>query len=178
MSNPLKAPGRHAQAGASLVESLVALVVLSVGMLGVAGLMLTGISSNRSALYRTQAVNLVSDMADRIRANTTARGAYDTLRYGGNPALRGCAASAAAVGGNCTLDELAEDDLARWIDSVRTALPPYRGDPAAAEVTFLPAGFAGQPDTYRIRVGWHEPREQQDFDYQIDLALMPRARVN
>lgn len=179
MSNKLnQVTCKRRLSGMSLVESLVALVVLSVGMLGVAGLMLTGISSNRSALYRTQAVNLVGDMADRIRANTTARDAYDTLRYGGNPALRGCAATSAAAGSNCTLDELAEDDLARWIAAVRAALPPYRGEAAAAEVTFLRAGFVGQPDTYRIRVGWHEPREQQDFDYQIDLALMPRTEVN
>lgn len=164
--------------GMTLVEALVALVVLSVGMLGIAGLMLTGISSNRSALYRTQAVNLASDMAERIRANASARVAYDSLAYGGAPALRDCAPTANGAGGNCTAAQLAEDDLARWMESVRTALPAFRGEPAQGDVQVIPAGFAGQPDTYRINVSWQEPREQTPFSFQTDLVLLPRPVVN
>jgi type IV pilus assembly protein PilV len=162
----------------SLVESLVALVVLSVGMLGVAGLMLTGIASNRSALYRTQAVNLVGDMSDRIRANATARAAYDSASYGGAPAQRDCAPVAGGAGANCTVQELAEDDLARWLDSVRTVLPGFQGNPATAQIQFIRAGFVGQPDTYRILVRWQEPRERTPYSYQTDLVLMPRTPVN
>jgi type IV pilus assembly protein PilV len=164
--------------GMTLVESLVALVVLSVGMLGVAGLMLTGISSNRSALYRTQAVNLVTDMADRIRANANARIAYDSLGYGGAPAQRDCAPSFGDAGANCTIAQLAEDDLARWMQSVRTALPGFRGAPARGDVLVIPAGFAGQPDTYRINVRWQEPRERTPYSYQVDLNILPRPPVN
>ena len=65
------APRRNIR-GITMVESLVALVVTSVGMLGIAGLYVTGIKAGRSALLRTQAVNLASDMADRIRANRRA----------------------------------------------------------------------------------------------------------
>lgn len=164
--------------GMTLVEALVALVVLSVGMLGIAGLMLTGISSNRSALYRTQAVNLASDMAERIRANASARVAYDSLAYGGVPALRDCAPTANGAGGNCTAALLAEDDLARWLASIRTALPAFRGEPAQGDVQVIPAGFAGQPDTYRINVSWQEPREQTPFSYQTDLIILPRPVIN
>jgi type IV pilus assembly protein PilV len=164
--------------GMTLVESLVALVVLSVGMLGIAGLMLTGISSNRSALYRTQAVNLASDMAERIRANASARVAYDSLAYGGAPTLQDCAPTANGAGSNCTAAQLAEDDLARWIASIRSALPAFRGEPAQGDVQVIPAGVAGQPDTYRINVSWQEPREQTPFSYQADLAILPRPATN
>ncbi len=164
-------------AGVSLVESLVALVVLSVGMLGVAGLMLTGISSNRSALYRTQAVNLVGDMADRVRANANARVAYDSLTYA-NPAQHDCIPVHNAAGSNCTTTELAEDDLARWLQSVRAVLPAMANTPATGQVRFIPAGFVGQPDTYRILVRWQEPREQTPFQYQSDVVIMPRPVVN
>ncbi len=64
------------QQGFTLVESMVSLVVLSVGMIGIAALYAQGLGAGRSALYRTQAVNLVADMADRIRANRIALGAY------------------------------------------------------------------------------------------------------
>ena len=164
--------------GMTLVESLVALVVLSVGMLGIAGLMLTGISSNRSALYRTQAVNLASDMAERIRANANARIAYDSLAYDGAPDLQDCAPTANDAGSNCTVAQLAEDDLARWIVSIRTALPAFRGEPAQGDVQVIAAGFAGQPDTYRINVSWQEPREQTPFNYQTDLIILPRPTIN
>ncbi len=176
MQYTLDLPGRNR--GMTLVESLVALVVLSVGMLGVAGLMLTGISSNRSALYRTQAVNLASDMAERIRANASARVAYDSLAYGGAPALRDCAPTADGGGSNCTVAQLAEDDLARWLESIRTALPAFRGEPAQGNVQVITAGFVGQPDTYRINVSWQEPREQVPFSYQADLMILPRPRIN
>ena len=164
--------------GMTLVESLVALVVLSVGMLGIAGLMLTGISSNRSALYRTQAVNLASDMAERIRANANARIAYDSLAYDGAPDLQDCAPTANDAGSNCTVAQLAEDDLARWMESIRTALPAFRGEPAQGDVQVIAAGFAGQPDTYRINVSWQEPREQTPFNYQTDLIILPRPTIN
>jgi len=61
--------------GFSLIEVLVALIVLSVGMLSIAELLVQGVRGNRSAHLRTQAVDLVSDMADRIRA----RGSADDL---------------------------------------------------------------------------------------------------
>ena len=59
-----------------MVEAMVALVVLAVGMLGIAGLYVTTLRSGGGAIYRFQAVNLASDLADRIRANRTANVAY------------------------------------------------------------------------------------------------------
>src|SRR5688572_17956310 len=110
--------------GFSLVEILVALVVLSVGMLGVAVLFVQSIRTSRSAVLRTQAVNLVSDMADRIRANAGARSAYDTDEYDGSPTFRDCAPSEqTSTGQNCDPTQLAEDDLALWQQAVRHTLP-------------------------------------------------------
>src|SRR5688572_28968217 len=62
--------------GFTMVEMLVALVVLSVGMLGVAGLFVVSLRSGGTANSRMQAVNLVSDMTDRIRSNRRAGDVY------------------------------------------------------------------------------------------------------
>jgi type IV pilus assembly protein PilV len=121
--------------GVSLVEVLVALVVLSVGMLGVAALFVQSVRSSRAALLRTQAVNLVSDMSERIRANANAGAAYDLGAYGDRPALRGCAPTATSAGTNCGVLNLAEDDLAQWLAAVREALPGIDGGPARAQVS-------------------------------------------
>src|SRR5512138_827355 len=60
---------REPAAGFTLIEVLIALVVLAIGMLGIAAVYLEGLRASRDALLRTQAVILAADMGDRIRAN-------------------------------------------------------------------------------------------------------------
>ncbi|MBD9501427.1 type IV pilus modification protein PilV [Pseudomonas sp. PDM23] len=66
--------------GFTLVEVLVSVLILGVGLLGLAGLQNVGISAGYSALQRSQASWLASEMADLLRANPDAAraGAYDT----------------------------------------------------------------------------------------------------
>jgi len=78
--------------GFSLIEALVSLVVLSIGLLGVAGLQLTSLRSNQGAALRSQATFLAYDIIDRMRANSGAAlaGAYNipfgATGAGGTPA--------------------------------------------------------------------------------------------
>lgn len=156
-----------------MVEALVALVVLSVGMLGIAGLYVSSLQAGRTALSRTQAVNLVNDMIDRIRANATARVAYDNATYGGNPVAQGC-----VVTNNCSGDKLAQDDLATWIAATRAALP---GTPTAV-VTYTQAAATGRPDRYQVTITWQEAGNEtaRDADgtllnltYTANLSMIP-----
>jgi type IV pilus assembly protein PilV len=74
---------RASHRGFTLIEALVALVVLGVGMLGVAALYLDTLRGGRSALYRQQAVSLAADLGDRLRADRNACGnpvAYGTCK--------------------------------------------------------------------------------------------------
>jgi type IV pilus assembly protein PilV len=72
--------------GFTLIEALVALLVLSIGLLGVAALQLTALQNNNNALFRSQATYLAYDIADRIRANRSAAlaGGY-VVSYGAAP---------------------------------------------------------------------------------------------
>jgi len=168
----IRASGRaNAQRGITMVETLVALLVLSIGMLGIAGLYVETMRSNRTAMIRSLAVSLVQDMSDRIRANARAQGAYDMAAYGGNPAVQGCAGGAA----NCTDTALAEDDLARWRQQVLAQLPG-----AATNVTYVAAAGANVPDRYSIQVTWAEagsdranPGAAEQYSYQTNLELLP-----
>jgi type IV pilus assembly protein PilV len=74
---------RQFAAGFTMIEVLVALVVLSIGLLGVAALQMVGLRGNLSASFRTQASYLADDIIDRMRANyTAARGpAVSGLQY-------------------------------------------------------------------------------------------------
>lgn len=60
--------GRCFEAGFSLIEVMVTLVVLGIGMLGLAALQITGLRVNDEAMYRTRAAMAATDIADRVRA--------------------------------------------------------------------------------------------------------------
>ena len=133
-------PTESKQHGFTLVESMVSLVVLSVGMIGIAALYAQGLGAGRSALYRTQAVNLVGDMADRIRANSAGLGAY--AGPGGN---NGCDPEG---GANCSPAEMAAHDLFVWQQQVQALLPNGQ-----SQVEFNNGTI---PPSYTIRVAWDE----------------------
>lgn len=69
--------GFRSSAGFSLVEVLVALVILSIGLLGLAGLQTRGVRDNHGAYLRTQATLSAKDLVDRMRANRSAALAGD-----------------------------------------------------------------------------------------------------
>jgi type IV pilus assembly protein PilV len=150
---------RTAVAGFTLVEVLVALVVLSVGMLGIAALYLEGLRASRDALVRTQAVALAADMADRIRANRyipVGAGAYD-------PATVTAAQVAACetAGSTCTPAQMYANDLYRWQQTVQAALPA-----GTAVVNF--AIVNSQP-TYTITVTWTQPGDPNSADFTLTV---------
>lgn len=145
--------------GFSLVEVLVALIVLSFGMLGVAGLYVTTLRASGSALLRMQAVNLAGDMADRIRANPNAGAAY-----AGAPANNNCA-SAAPV--NCTAAAMAADDLFGWRAQLAATMPDD-GNAGTSQGTVGVAGVT-VPRTYTVTVTWVEPSEPSPLLYVLRM---------
>lgn len=130
--------------GFTLVEVLIALVVLSIGMLGIAAMLLNGLQSSRLALLRTQAVVLASDMGDRIRANRTGGAAY-ALASG---TTLSAPAKACTTAGQCSTSEIATVDLYAWQQSVQRVLPG-----ATTAITVAPVG-ALTSNTYTITITW------------------------
>jgi type IV pilus assembly protein PilV len=141
--------------GFSLVEAMVALVIMSVGLLGVGQLMLVGLRTGGSALARTQAVHLIGDMMERIRANPAARRAYDCSTYAPAPTERGCAPSGAPAV-QCSASQLAEDDLARWQQQARQVLPLPGSGSCNANVRYLANADEPGVARYEVELTWHE----------------------
>jgi len=150
------------QRGITMIESLVALVVISVGMLGIAGLYLSSLQASRSAKLRTHAVELASSIADRIRANRDAVASYHTASYGTAPATKSCDTQ------TCTPAELAEDDLARWLADIDAALPG--GDVVTGTITVTDRA-APNFDNCVIAVTWREANSDIDFSYSVSMNV-------
>ena len=73
------------QHGFSLIEALVAFLILSVGMLGIAGLYVQSMQAGRTSMFRHHAVTLAGDVADRIRANPGGGAAYPNMNSKRSP---------------------------------------------------------------------------------------------
>ncbi len=128
------------QGGFTLIESMVALLVLSIGLIGIAAMHGQGLTAGRTAVNRTFAINLSADMADRIRANRLAETAYNNAE-----ANNGCDNGTT----DCSSAELAAHDLFVWSDVVEDTLPGGTGTVVADDTT--------DPTTYTITVQWDEP---------------------
>lgn len=81
------APARR-QRGFSLLEALVSIVVLSFGLLGVAGLQATSLKYSRDARNQSVAVNLAREMAEMIRSNARVSGVAAPTTSNPNPYLK------------------------------------------------------------------------------------------
>jgi type IV pilus assembly protein PilV len=82
LGSGIRRRSRGAARGFSMIEVLIALVVLGVGLLGLALLQTTNLRFTKSADQRTQAVNLATEMLDMIRANHSEAAAYEAITPG------------------------------------------------------------------------------------------------
>ncbi|MFZ5594348.1 MAG: type IV pilus modification protein PilV [Pseudomonadota bacterium] len=135
----------HKAKGFTMIEVLVAIVVLSIGLLGLAGLQATGLRNNQSAYLRTIATQQAYDMADRIRANPNGvlAGQYDNISTA-IPATP----PADCVTHSCTASDMAAYDAYAWKTATANLLP------SGKSAVSRPAGGT----RFTITVMWDDAR--------------------
>ena len=116
-----------AEQGVSLIEVLITLVVLSIGLLGMAGLQVLSKQANFEAYQRTLATHLVDSMIERIKANPTDAANYQTGSSGVNSPLGGATIKteptpACDNGNSCTNTQLRAHDLWAWEQMIDGAM--------------------------------------------------------
>jgi len=132
--------------GFTLLEVLVALLVLSIGLLGLAGMQTLSLRNNQSAFQRSQAVVLAYDALDRVRGNRDQAASYVTAfdETSANFTTTNCPTA------GCTTAQMAENDLAAW----------------KAGVARLPAGAGqitiGANNKATVEVRWSDNRDGTD----------------
>jgi len=146
--------------GFTLLEVLIAMVILSIGLLGLAGLQAASLRNNQQSYLRSQAVLLANDIAERMRANlpATTTGAYD--QGAGAPAIAKAACSS-TVG--CSSADMASNDLNEWNTDVAARLP---GGDASICIDSTPNDGTGAADArcdsvgnlYAIKIWWDDSR--------------------
>ncbi|OYY93085.1 MAG: type IV pilus modification protein PilV [Hydrogenophilales bacterium 28-61-23] len=162
------------QTGFSLLEVLVAMVVLSIGLLGLAALQAVSLNNNQIAYYRSIASQQAYDMADRMRANLAgiSAGNYDNLTAT-LPADPGCIAS--GTSGCTVLANVAVTDHFQWLTNNAATLPAGSGlvrcvrGPAATCAT----NDANSNRIFDITVSWTEKTAAGNANQSFVTRFVP-----
>jgi type IV pilus assembly protein PilV len=142
----IRGPIGRRVAGFTLLEVLIALIIVSIGLLGVAAMQASTLKNAGSSKYRSAAISLSSDMADRMRANLEGlMGGNFAVGTGYNRPRSALADTAynspqtACRSSGCLPAEMALDDLATWQERLMTSLPRGTG------VVCIDSGTGGAP---------------------------------
>ncbi len=149
---------RRSEQGFTLIEVMIAVLVLSIGLLGLAGLQVTALQNNQGSFMRSQATALAYDLADRMRANV-----LGTISGNYNPADAAVTANCATTTG-CSPQEMAQTDLQDWLTSITTYLPLGEGfvcidsTPSDGANATNPA-CDGVGTQFAIKIWWDENKD-------------------
>ncbi|MBI3479421.1 MAG: type IV pilus modification protein PilV [Nitrosomonadales bacterium] len=142
--------------GFSLIEVLVTIIILMIGLLGLAGLQARALTSQMESYQRSQALILLKDMADRIDANRINAASYVTSGLatpylGTDNALAACPASSVQAKDSCEWNNA----LLGAAEAQTTGGAPVGAMLGARGCVFqLQAPASGIPSVYQVVVSW------------------------
>jgi len=112
---------KNKQQGVSLIEALVALVILSIGLLGVLMLQTRGMVASHESIHRQDASILASDLFERMKANKIS--VTSGSEYIENFATTGLSETAICSTTGCTSTQMAITDIVQWRALLANSLP-------------------------------------------------------
>ena len=139
----------RSEGGFSMIEVLVTLLIISLALLGTAGLQAYSMRLNQGGQFRSLAVFLAADLAERMEANRTsalAGGYVVPSTLGADFLAGGAAVSTACVTAACSPAALAAYDLSQWQSAVATTLPQCSWSVAQT--------VSGSQRTYTVTLNW------------------------
>lgn len=153
---------RNQQSGVMLLEALIAILIFSLGILGVVGMQASAVAATRDAKYRTDAALLANELIGQMMAGNRDGIALQTNFQGDDTD---------GVGG--AGDVLTDGPLySAWRNRVRATLPG--SDLNEPRVTVRP-GVAGPPktsSTVNIQVRWRAPNDSAAHVYRVQVDII------
>lgn len=162
----------HPQRGIALIESLVAIVVMALGILGILGVQMSTLTNTQTTVRRAQAIRLIEDLSERMKVHPNALNSINSYTIGWRAGAAPTAqASPVCNTSACTHAEFAAYDLIEWKRAVERALP--LGD---ANVFFAPGDdSAGSRRQLGVLIRWRENERDTSNDYKEDLSTTSAA---
>ncbi len=163
--------------GFSMIELLVAMVVLAIGLLGMAGLQTAGLSNNQSAYYRSQATIAIADIVDRMRSNKVGvdAGYYQGFNTNSSsiPTYQTCIDAATG----CNAQQLSDYDKHQWTKLFKNI------DSSNNYIALLPdavgeINYDVLTKIYSVKISWQEAdwaaggtKVAKTQDMQVNISL-------
>lgn len=141
--------------GYTLLEVMVALVIFSIGLLGLAGLQSQSLRYNHSAYMETQATYLAYNILDRMRAN------YATAQAGGYNATLSTTGSDNSCNDDtvsCSTAQMAQHDIYEWKDLMDDLLPSGNGS------------VSQSGEIFTVTIQWDDPADPDDGQSDLQIA--------
>lgn len=145
-------------AGFTLIEILIAMLVLSIGLLGMAGLQAASLKNNISSYKRSQATLLVYDLADRMRANVQGRATYSAI-----PPIAAAPQANCLTTVGCTVAQMAQNDLFEWNAAITSIFPSGTGTIAV-----------DASGTFTVNITWDDDQDgdaSNNANFQTSFGL-------
>lgn len=131
------------QSGLTLLEIMITVVILSLGLLGLAGLQMTGLKNNRNAYYQTVAAQVVQDIGERLRVDKVKLNAITTTKV---------------VGANLGKCEAANPSFDDRVNCLVAALP-------GGQAWLTPINNNNNPKTLLVAVRWTDLQLNNNFGW-------------
>ncbi|MEZ5581872.1 MAG: type IV pilus modification protein PilV [Candidatus Competibacteraceae bacterium] len=147
----------HTQRGFTLLEVLVAVIVLAIGLLGMAALQLTATRYSHGSFMRIEATQLANEMADRMRANQTGvnNNNYSNVAIGSTVTDPGYDCETTYGGGTkCSSQEMANADIYSWKQDIGRLLPSGDGGVVCTDSDGADADPCTNGSMHTITIQW------------------------
>lgn len=162
----LTAPPTQRQRGISLLESMIALIVAALGILGVVGIQMRTLSDTQTTVRRAQAIRLIEDLSERMKLNPNAllvMGSY-VSDFADTPTPAACPSN------GCNRAQQAAYDLATWKQSLASSLPLGK-----ASVFLAPDENATNRRQLGVMVAWRENERDTSANYKDAIDAVAKG---
>ena len=173
---------RIRMAGVSLLEVLVSIVVLSIGLLGVAGMQYQGSDSTSSAYLRSQATLIANETAERMHANHLAADTNDyrdiniiNLKdYTDNTVLNAyCDSQASVTASSCSISEMALFDIYQMVEAIQSLLPSGSLSIRCDDIDTLDVDVCTDGSDHYINVSWSDKGNGKAIASNVEIKVTP-----
>ena len=157
---------RRRQRGISLIESLIALVITALGILGVVGVQMRTLTDTSSTVRRAQAIRLIEDLSERMKVNPNAIATLDNYLTTFTEKSSALSKPSDDCANGCTRADQARYDRYRWKQAVETL-------PTGKAQVFIPPAEASIDAQGRRQLGvmiaWRENERDSNASYKNDI---------
>jgi type IV pilus assembly protein PilV len=169
MSSNRRRAGRHQHRGSTLIEVLVAALLLAIGMLSLAGLQATALRLSREAEFKATASEIALAFSESVKANVGGMAQYVAAgnNFVVNPPPVAIPTTCDGVANVCTQAQIAAQDLARVQQLARTRMPSGQ---IVAQLVPATVGVAPTPASIDLWVAWL-PADNRSGNAAVDAQV-------